>query len=216
MMTKINESDQQLVKVLRLKPMTVNELIAELGVSANAVRQRLVRLMSAGLITRTKCDDEGRGRPSHEYMLTEDGHRTAGNNFADLAKALWQEIQTIEDAEIREKLIAGTVQRLLENFESEVTGETVEQRLAAVQKFFGDRQIPIAIDTNGKLPVVKVLECPYPDLVDKEHQFCEVERQIFSKAIGSPVELCQCRKEGDGCCSFESKTNESNNDKPLT
>jgi predicted ArsR family transcriptional regulator len=209
MPVQLTEGDQQLIEGLRLKPMTVSELIEELGVSANAVRQRLVRLMSASLITRTKCGDEGRGRPCHQYLLTEDGHRTAGNNFPDLAKALWQEVQAIEDVAVRQQVMAGAVKRLVDSFDAEVKGETVEERLSSVQKFFDDRKIPIAVETAGALPVLKVLECPYPDLEDKDHQFCEIEKQLFAKVIGGPVELCQCKKDGDGCCSFESATKAS-------
>jgi len=199
----LSEGDQQIVETLRLKPMTVSELVDEMKVSANAVRQRLVRLMSGGLITRNKCGEEGRGRPCHEYLLTEDGHRTAGNNFPELAKALWQEIQAIEDDQVRQSVMAGAVRRLVDSFDGEVKGDTVEERLSSVQSFFDDRNIPIAVETGGDLTVLRVLECPYPDLEDKEHQFCEVEKQLFAKVIGAPVKLCQCRKDGDQCCSFQ-------------
>lgn len=212
MTQQLSEGDLQLVESLRLKPMTVNELCERLEVSANAVRQRLSRLSAAGMITREKRG-EGRGRPHHEYILTKVGHRTAGNNFPDLAKALWDEIQSVEDPKVRQSLMAGTIRRLLDSYESEVTGETIEDRLVSIQKFFDDRDIPISVERSesGELPVLKVLECPYPDLEDKDHQFCEIEKQLFTKVIGSPVQLCQCQKDGDRCCSFESieKTAES-------
>lgn len=198
------EGDLQLIESLRLAPMTITELCEKLEVSANAVRQRLGRLTAAGLVEREKRG-EGRGRPHHEYRLTKVGHRTAGNNFPDLAKALWQEIQSVEDPKVRQSLMAGTIQRLLDSYDSEVTGETIEDRLVSIQKFFDDRDIPIAVEKNDdQLPILKVLECPYPDLEDKDHQFCEIEKQLFAKVIGSPVQLCQCQKDGDKCCSFQS------------
>ena len=204
-MNQLSNGDLQLVESLRLKPMTINELCERLGVSANAVRQRLVRLTASGLVSREKRG-EGRGRPHHEYHLTDVGHRTAGNNFPDLAKALWNEIQSVEDPKIRQSLMAGTIRRLLETYDSEVTGETIDDRLISIQKFFDDRDIPISVEhgQSGELPVLKVLECPYPDLEDKDHQFCEIEKQLFAKVIGGPVQLCQCQKDGDSCCSFQS------------
>jgi len=101
--------------------------------------------------------------------------------------------------------MAGAVERLLQSYESEVVGETIEDRLASIQKFFDDRDIPITVEQgcDGELPVLKVLECPYPDLEDKDHHFCEVEKQLFAKVIGAPVQLCQCQKDGDSCCSFQ-------------
>ncbi|MDG1875536.1 MAG: MarR family transcriptional regulator [Mariniblastus sp.] len=201
----LTEGDLQLIESLRLAPQTISELGDELGVSANAVRQRLGRLSASGLISRKKSG-EGRGRPHHEYHLTTLGHRTAGNNFPDLAKALLEVVQSIEDPKVRKTLLSNAIQRLLDSYESEVVGETIEARLAAIQKFYDDRDIPIAVERSaeGALPVLKVLECPYPDLEDKDHQFCEIEKQLFAKVVGTPVHLCQCRKDGDTCCSFQS------------
>jgi predicted ArsR family transcriptional regulator len=198
-----NEGDQQLIESLRRAPMTIHQLEDELGVTANAIRQRLVRLMASGLVSREKSS-EGLGRPKHRYLLTDAGHRTAGDNFGDLAKALWQEIQSIDDPKIRQSVMSGAVQRLLDSYETQVSGETVDQRIASVSKFFADRNIPIAVEQSNDLPVIKVLECPYPDLEDADHQFCEIEKRLFAKVIGGPVQLCQCRKDGDGCCTFQS------------
>ncbi len=212
MAQQLSEGDLQLIESLRLAPMSISQLGEALDVSANAVRQRLNRLMAAGLISR-KTQSEGRGRPHHQYQLTEAGHRTAGDNFPDLAKALWQEIDAIEDPKVRQTLLTGAMRRLLDSYELEVVGETVEDRLVSIQKFFDDRGVPIVIEKNNSddnLPVLRVLECPYPGLDDQDNHFCELEKQLFAKVIGSPVRLCQCQKDGDSCCSFESseKTNE--------
>ena len=206
MASQLSEGDLQLIESLRLAPMSISQLGEALDVSANAVRQRLNRLMAAGLISRQKRG-EGRGRPHHQYELTENGHRTAGDNFPDLAKALWQEIESIEDPKVRQTLLTGAMRRLLESYESEVIGETVEDRLVSIQKYFDDRGVPIVIENNasdGQLPVLRVLECPYPGLEDQDNHFCELEKRLFAKVIGSPVQLCQCQKDGDSCCSFES------------
>lgn len=203
MTQQITDGEHQLIDVLRRAPLTVNELVDQLGVTANAVRQRLVRLMAVGMVSRQKSSG-GKGRPSHTYELTTSGHRTAGDNFGDLAKALWQEIQTIDDEQVRQRVMAGAVRRLLESYDQQVSGDTVEERLESVGSFFSDRNIPISVDQNNGLPVLQVLECPYPDLEDNDHQFCEIEKQLFAKVIGSPVRLCRCRKDGDGCCTFES------------
>jgi len=179
MAPQLSEGDLQLIESLRLAPMSIVQLGEALDVSANAVRQRLNRLMAAG----------------------------AGDNLPDLAKALWLEIESIEDPQVRQTLLTGAMRRLLGSYESEVIGETLEDRLVSIQKFFDDRGVPIVIENNvsdGQLPVLRVLECPYPGLEDRENHFCELEKQLFAKVIGSPVQLCQCQKDGDSCCSFES------------
>lgn len=209
MTNQLSEGDLQLIESLRLAPKSISELGEALDVSANAVRQRLNRLMAADLISR-QTRVEGRGRPHHQYELTNSGRRTAGDNLPDLAKALWREIEAIEDPKIRQALLTGAMRRLLESYESEVVGQTIEDRLVSIQKFFDDRGVPISIERNDGdgqptgLPTLRVLECPYPDIDDPDNHFCELEKQLFAKVVGSPVSLCQCRKDGDSCCSFES------------
>lgn len=197
MRASISTSDNEIIQVLRNRPnLTVSQLEEELGVTANAVRQRLVRLMASGLICRDKSI-EGRGRPCHTYHLSDEGHRCCGDNFPDLAKALWEEIQSLGDSTIRQKVMQGAAGRLAESYCMELEGETVEARLESVKRFFADRDIPISVETQGPLPVVKVLACPYPDLQDDDHYFCNVERQLFTKVLGAPVQLSCCQPQGD-------------------
>ena len=94
---------------------TISALVAEMGVTATAVRQRLQRLMADGLIER-QAERKGRGRPNHRYSLTEKGEQSAGNNFADLATVLWEEIKSVEDPEIRRGLLKRIAGRLAERY----------------------------------------------------------------------------------------------------
>ena len=221
MAIQLSQGDLQLIESLRLAPKSIAELGEAMEVSANAVRQRLNRLMATDLISRRTCS-QGRGRPHHQYELTNAGRSTAGDNLPDLAKALWREIESIEDPKVRQTLLTGAMRRLLESYESEVVGQTIEDRLVSIQKFFDDRGVPISIERNegdgqqsGRPPTLRVLECPYPDINDPDNHFCELEKQLFAKVVGAPVSLCQCRKDGDSCCSFES-AGKSHQSAPLT
>ena len=204
----IHQSDISVIQMLlRDGALTINEMVDRLGVTATAVRQRLSRLQESGLIQRSAVVD-GRGRPSHRYELTEAGRRTVGNNLADLACALWAEIHEIEDAEIRRRVVSGAIRRLAEGYANQVTGDTVADRLKSAAKLFADRDIPSALETEDGLPVLRVLQCPYPDLANDDHRVCEMEQQLFSQVIGGPVDLCQCQQSGDRCCTFQAEVGE--------
>ena len=194
MKPSLSNSDNEIIQVLRNRPnQTVNQLVEELGVTANAVRQRLVRLMASGLICREKSI-EGRGRPSHTYHLSDEGHRCCGDNFPDLAKALWEEIQSLDDDSIRQKVIEGAASRLVESYDFEADGKSFSERLDSVKQFFGDRDIPISVDLDQPVPVVRILACPYPDLKDEAHYFCNIEKHMFTKVLGTAKVLCQCHE----------------------
>ena len=69
-------SDRTIVDYLRRHPSaTVGDLVGFTGVTATAVRQRLTRLMSQGLVAR-ESTAAGRGRPMHRYSLTQAGIRS--------------------------------------------------------------------------------------------------------------------------------------------
>lgn len=122
----VRSVDSQLLRALGDgKTRGVGELIATLGVTATAVRQRLERLLESGLIEREKVVS-GRGRPAFEYRLTERGRWCAGADPAELAEAMWQEILELADEDVRLRILTGIARRLGRGLASEATA-AVEQ-----------------------------------------------------------------------------------------
>ena len=181
---------------------SVAELEEYLSVTATAVRQRLKTLMAAGLIDRSK-ETEGRGRPTHRYWLTDAGRKVTGNNLSDLASALWQEVQKIPDEGIRQTVMAGVANRLANDFGEFIEGESAEQRLHSLANLMGQRDIPVSIESRDGQPTLKILACPFPDLADDNRDVCEIEQKLISKVVGGTLERCQCSKDGDNCCSYQ-------------
>ena len=180
--------------------MTVSALAKQLDITATAVRQRLGRLMDAKLVQR-KAVTEGRGRPSHRYSLTDLGRREAGGNFADLALALWEEIRAIGDVEIRRGLLTRIAGRMAESYG--ITGRSVEERMRAVAELFGERRVPMSVNSDGQLPILTAQCCPYPDLAEQDRSICAMEKMMFSEMVGEKLHLSECRLDGGTCCTFE-------------
>lgn len=198
-----------MIALLRKVPsMTVNELTESMGVTATAVRQRLNRLMTLELVESSHTS-EGRGRPSHQYSVTDKGRRSSANNLGDLAVVLWEEVQKIEDVETRQRVISGAVERLAEKYQSETRGETTLERMQSVVNLFAERQIPISLESSNGLPVIKVDGCPYPTLAQGNRDICDMEKEVLSKVIGQPIDRCQCHQDGDQCCTFEFTSKDS-------
>src|SRR5204862_3101413 len=78
-------SDKGVLDFMRRQgAVTIGALVAEMGVTATAVRQRLQRLMADGKIQR-QTERKGRGRANDRYSLTEKGERAAGTTCANMA-----------------------------------------------------------------------------------------------------------------------------------
>ncbi len=195
-------SDKTMLDVLRRRgAVTISVLVAEMGVTATAVRQRLQRLMADGLIER-QAENKGRGRPNHRYSLTEKGQRSAGTNFADMADVLWDEIKSVDDPEIRRGLLKRIAGRLADRYRDAVGGESLGDRMTALATVMGQRDIPFEVEKTGELPVLSVLACPYPDLAVRDRSVCTMEKIMLSEVLGESVRLSECRLDGDACCTF--------------
>jgi predicted ArsR family transcriptional regulator len=202
MSTPIESSDKSLLDFLRREgAVTIAELVAEMGVTATAVRQRLQRLMAEGLVQR-HTERKNRGRPNHRYTLTEKGERAAGTNFADMAIVLWEEIKSVDDTSVRRGLLQRIATRLVDRYRDRVAGETLGERMKGLARLMGDREIPFEVDSSGELPVLTALACPYPELAKLDRGVCTMEKLMLSEMLGESVRLTECRLDGANCCTF--------------
>ena len=203
MAAEVESSDIGLLDILRKSgPCSVAQLAVAMEVTATAVRQRLMRLLSRGDIERA-TERASRGRPIHRYGLTEKGRRRAGANFADLAIALWEEIREIKDPEVRRGLLGRISGRMAALYATQIRGSTLDERMESLAELLRERQIPFDVDRSRDLPILHARACPYPELAERDRSVCAMEKNLFSELLGENVRLSNCRLDGHACCTFE-------------
>jgi len=204
----IESSDRPLLDVIRRHgPLTVAELGDWLGVTHTAVRNRLTRLVESGMVER-RSEQGGRGRPKHTYRASVAVQKLLGQNYADLAVILWDEMmRTVEDRKLRRILFGRITERLAEVYRAQVTGVEWERRLVQLGTILHERGIEAEV-TRGDgavLPVLKQYSCPYYELAEVDRAVCAMERKMFEKVLGRGLRLSQCRLDGHRSCDFEAK-----------
>jgi predicted ArsR family transcriptional regulator len=206
MMTE--SSDRSLLDVIRRHgPLTIAEMATHLGVTATAIRNRLTRLIGSGMVER-RAERGGRGRPRHVFQASIQAHKRLGQNYADLAVVLWDEMMsTVEDRRLRRVLFGRITERLAELYRSQVTGEEWEGRLVQLGTILHDRGIEAEVTRTdaGAAPVLKQHSCPYYELAEVDRAVCAMERKMFEKVLGRGLRLSQCRLDGHRSCDFEAK-----------
>ncbi len=204
--THVPESltDRSVVDFLRLEgASSISDLVDFAGVTATAIRQRLIRLMEQGLVVR-QAEAVGRGRPTHRYSLTAAGVQLGGTNYEDLVSVLWTEIRAVEDPDVRHGLLKRIVGRLAEVYKNQVVGTKLRERMESLVGLMQERDVPFAVNIEQDgLPILTALACPYPDLAEVDRSVCSMEKMLFSEILGERVRLSGCRLDGDNCCSFE-------------
>ena len=201
-------SDRELLDLIRrCGPVTVVEMEERLGVTGTAIRNRLARLLGTGLVER-KAEHQGRGRPRHTYEVSVLAQKRLGQNYAELAVALWDELMgTIPDRKLRRHLFIRVTERMAEMYRAQVSGDEWEGRLVQLTNLLLDRGVEaeVAQDAGVPIPVLRQHSCPYYELAESDRTICALERKMFEKVLGRSLRLSQCRLDGDRFCDFEAK-----------
>lgn len=201
MVAKLEMGDRDLLERMeRLGSATIPDLCAELSVTATAVRQRLYRLVSQGLVSR-ETQRHGRGRPSHAYRLTILGTRELGDNYAELAMLLWSEIQH-EAPEVRDRVRLRLADTLVAKYGGDADGRARLDQLARLTQVITHEGFRIESSVEGGLPVLRESHCPYPELARKTPEICALEQEVYGRVLGMPLSLKSCMRDGAACCEF--------------
>lgn len=203
MKAALEPNDRQFLDRLhRMDGSTVQEICEEIGVTATAVRQRLIRLQGLGFVSRdaVRC---GRGRPHHVYRVTPEGLRELGDNYADLATILWKEVTNIEPPKVRAQVLRRVQEALVERYGSFVHGNSVRERLDELKTALVERGFDVEVDDSGPLPILRENNCPYRELANSDPAICELEQEVFRRVLNTDVELSQCCLDGAHCCEFQ-------------
>lgn len=185
----------------RLGPSTIQQICDVTGVTATAVRQRLVRLEGKGLINR-QAVREGRGRPHHIYELTTAALRSLGDNYSDLALILWKELMQIEEPDVRERVMNRIKESLSRKYGSGLRNRSTMQRFLELKSALNERGFSVEVDDNGSLPVLRESNCPYHELASQDSSICDLEQSVFEEVLGMKIERTQCCMDGHHSCEF--------------
>ena len=182
-------------------PLAVSDIMQYFAVTRNAVQGRLLRLMGEGLVDRELVRG-GRGRPSYRYSLSPKARKLAGNNFADLAAVLWQEVLGIEDSRRRQTVVRRIARALKARYANAIHGMTLKARMESLGELLKKRRVRCEVDTSEGVPTFTLHDCPYLDLAEVDSTICQIETMLFSQLLGDDIVLSQCRLDGHACCQF--------------
>ncbi len=199
----VEQADEQfLQQIHRLGHCSIQDLCAAAKVTPTAVRQRLNRLQSLGLVTRETVR-QGRGRPHHTYVVTDLGLKQLGDNYGELALLLWNELMRIEDQTVRQGVIDRIRESMVRRYGANMDGETLAERVDQLQEALSQRGFSVEVDTRDGLPILRESNCPYHELATMDRGICELEQEVFQQVLRAPMALTQCCLDGHTCCEFQ-------------
>ncbi|MEZ6059203.1 MAG: MarR family transcriptional regulator [Planctomycetaceae bacterium] len=184
----------------------VQQLCDVLGVTRTAIRQRISRLESSGLLE-SGVQSQRRGRPRNIYQVTAKGLHSLGEDYRELAVVLWKTIAGIDDSAIRQQLFSEVRDRLADRFRRRLTDtESIDVRLDELAGEMKSSGFNVESDHSTSLPILRETNCPFPLLADVDEAICQVERQVLEQVLGAPVRFKHRCRDGHHCCEFEVQT----------
>lgn len=198
-------SDRPLMDLVRRNgPLSVEDLAERMGVTPTAIRVRLSRLVESGLVERIQ-ESVGRGRPKYFYHASPLAQKKLGQNYADLALVLWDEVmRSVDDPKIRRDLFARITDRLAISYSSQMRGEEWSSRMVQLGGLLHERGVETEVSAGDEgQTVLRQLSCPYFELAEVDRDICSLERRMFEKVVGHGLTLSHCRLDGARSCDFE-------------
>lgn len=175
-------------------PSTVDDLAVAAGVVAVTVRAHLAVLEREGLVVGQEVLTGRAGRPRIHYTLTVRAQDVFPKGYDQLARRL---LETVGSDEARGSLITKTATAWAASVAASVTpGGNQEARLRAAVSALDETGCETEWhEEEGHLQIT-LHNCPYPTVVERFPQLCEMERTFLEDMLQFRVTVVE---SGPGC-----------------
>lgn len=175
---------------------TVDNLIGDLGISANAVRQHLTALERDGVVARAGTQPSG-GRPELLYVLSNLGREAFPRRYRQLAEGLIEDIGTV----IGPEALDAAMRRMGGRAGAQVASG--RQPASVVDTAAALRTAGYAAGvSNSAKPEIVAHNCVFHRLAERFPAVCQFDLAFMEAATGCKVEHRECMVRGGKVCRF--------------
>jgi predicted ArsR family transcriptional regulator len=189
----------KVLKELRHRPMTVEELARALGLTANAVRNQLRKLQEMGFVERTGSRP-GASKPSTLYGITLDGQVQFSTIYLPVLTRFFKVAERECEESQLQTLMTETGTLLAASY-AKPSG-AIKSRVRAGARAFADFGAVSEIRPRNGTLVIRSPVCPLAALTGEHKVACNVLQGFFTEFIGASVTVC-CDFEEEPRCCFE-------------
>jgi predicted ArsR family transcriptional regulator len=197
----------RILQLLRGTGLTVNELMAELELTDNAVRAHLAALEKDGLVKQAGIQP-GVRKPHFTYRLTARGEELFPKAYDLLLNQLVQVL--------KQRLPPKEVEAILETVGSSLAADqgTTKREQDITKTRSLQARVKRAVEVLGALGGAATIEkesgtltirgkaCPLAVTVVEHPEACQLARALVAQIVGAPV-IERCDREGTPSCAFE-------------
>jgi predicted ArsR family transcriptional regulator len=180
---------------------TVNKLAEALGLAAISVRYHLNLLEREGMIVAQKVRGSV-GRPYNAYAITAAGREKLPQSYDRLAARMLSEIKEFATPAQIEMFFRGMAEVIVGERTRQLEGASLQVKVDALIELLGTEGFLARWEQVNGDYLLKEYNCPYQHVRQTHPEICQLDKQIISTMLKTPVELDTCIADGDECCTY--------------
>jgi predicted ArsR family transcriptional regulator len=179
---------------------TVADIARELGLNQANIRRHLEVMRAEGLVDITVRRGDV-GRPSYVYHLTERAEELTGH-YPRLLNRMVRRLQTSGRTELLTELFEGVAEEIAGAHRGQVTGATVEQRVAETSDALKDEGIVDHWRKDADGFHLMNTTCPYRMAAEASDAPCHADHKVVEMLVGAPVDQVSRMVAGQPVCEY--------------
>lgn len=180
---------------------TINELAAAVSINPISVRHHISKLEADGLVT-SEEQRHGVGRPRRVYYLTEKGLEKFPSRYLQLTIRLIEQLKETMPGAMVDRLFAQMAEDVASEYESQVNGLSMEDRLDLVTNLLGSEGFTVEWEQMENEYHIREISCPYYHIGQSHPEVCSVDQTLISTMLSVPAEKVKCVLNGDTHCTY--------------
>jgi len=201
-----SETKQELLILMKRRgAVSLDDAEAATGLARTTLREHLGRLERLGLVSRT-IHRHRRGRPSHRYELTSEGHALFPSRDGVMLRRLLNHLESEGRDDLIRSFFENFWRERQEEFEYRLgTGGShgdMKRRLTVLEDMLREQGFMPAIDVVDGQLTIRECNCPFPEAVRHSRLPCRLEARFFSNIFRREVGRVEYIPDGSPACTY--------------
>ena len=185
--------------------LSLNEAIEQTELARTTLKEHFLQLENEGLVER-RYERKGRGRPRLVFSLTDKGRFRFPSNDGRILNELLEYLQKNNmEKEVRSFFQNFWTEKLKEARKrmDRYPPEDRNRRLEALKAYLEEQGFMPSISFTGDSQLlIKECNCPFSNTVANTNYPCELEKDFFSKLLGTAPKRLSYIPHGEASCSY--------------
>jgi len=202
----ISDTKHRIVERLkRVESATATDLASEFGLTDTALRQHLDALEAAGMVSRSKEEPTGRGRPPVHWQLAPGAAGSFPDRHGELSVDLIGSVRSALGDDALDRVIAARSDRQAASYSTALADASdLTERVRRLADIRSDEGYLAEMREDGDGFLLIEHHCPIRDAAVACGALCQAELEVFQRSLGPDVTVRRTQHvmNGDRRCAY--------------